>query len=133
MLHKGGYSCVIRNGEEIRTFTMRGVADLYRLLKNDRQFLEGAFIADKVVGKGAAALMVLGGISELYTDVISIQALPLLEQAGIKVSFGQEVPHIINRTKDGWCPIETLCKDAVTAQECLPLIEGFIQRMNALK
>ena len=31
MLHAGGYSCVIANGDRIRTFTRRGVADLYDL------------------------------------------------------------------------------------------------------
>lgn len=28
ILHKGGYSCVMKNREEVRTFTQRGVADL---------------------------------------------------------------------------------------------------------
>ena len=32
LLHSGGYSCVIANGDNIRTFTQRGVADLYDLL-----------------------------------------------------------------------------------------------------
>lgn len=45
------YSCVIRNGDEIRVFRGRGVKDLYRLLRDDRRFLDGAFVADKVVGK----------------------------------------------------------------------------------
>lgn len=27
ILHKGGYSCVMKNREEVRTFTQRGVAD----------------------------------------------------------------------------------------------------------
>ena len=31
ILHKGGFSCVMKNREEIRTFTQRGVADLYDL------------------------------------------------------------------------------------------------------
>lgn len=31
ILHKGGYSCVMKNREEVRTFTQRGVADLYDL------------------------------------------------------------------------------------------------------
>ena len=34
-LHAGGYSCVIANGDCIRTFTQRGVADLYRLLREE--------------------------------------------------------------------------------------------------
>ena len=62
LLHSGGYSCVIANGDNIRTFTQRGVADLYDLLTQEPDFLKGASIADKVVGKGAAALMILGGI-----------------------------------------------------------------------
>ena len=32
LLHTGGYSCVIANEGKIRTFTQRGVADLYDLL-----------------------------------------------------------------------------------------------------
>ena len=32
LLHSGGYSCAIANGDIIRTFTQRGVADLYDLL-----------------------------------------------------------------------------------------------------
>ena len=56
LLHTGGYSCVIDNEGKIRTFTQRGVADLYDLLTREPEFLKGALIADKVVGKGAAAL-----------------------------------------------------------------------------
>lgn len=55
LLHSGGYSCVIANKGKVRTFTQRGVADLYDLLTQEPEFLKGAMIADKVVGKGAAA------------------------------------------------------------------------------
>lgn len=55
----------------MRIFRERGVADLFRLLHEEPQLLRGAFIADKVVGKGAAALMVLGGVEGLFADVVS--------------------------------------------------------------
>lgn len=45
-------SCVIYNEGETRLFWERGVRDLYRLLKTEPDFLRGAFIADKVIGKG---------------------------------------------------------------------------------
>ncbi len=57
LLHSGGYSCVIGNGAEIRTFTQRGVADLYDLFRQEPSFMKGACIADKVIGKAAAGLM----------------------------------------------------------------------------
>ena len=105
ILHKGGYSCVMKNREEVRTFTQRGVADLYDLYQADSAFMKGAAIADKVIGKGAAALMVLGGFKTVYADIISTPALALLCKAGIETTFAQEVPHIINRDKTGWVPV----------------------------
>lgn len=104
LLHSGGYSCVIANKGKIRTFTQRGVADLYDLLTQEPEFLKGALIADKVVGKGAAALMISGGIKELYTDVVSSNAMNLFQTSDVKVSFAQEVPFIWNRDHTGWCP-----------------------------
>ena len=51
-------SCIICNNHEIRLFHERGVKDIYRLLKEEPDFLNGSFIADKVIGKAAAALMI---------------------------------------------------------------------------
>lgn len=123
-------SCVVRNGDRVRIFRERGVKDLYRLLREEPQLLDGAFVADKVVGKGAAALMILGGVEELFADVVSHAALELLNGAGTAVSYTVAVPHIINRAGDGICPVERLCAQAQTAQECLPLIEGFIRQIK---
>ena len=123
-------SCVIYNGEETRLFWERGVQDLYRLLKMEPDFLRGAFIADKVIGKAAAALMALGGVDEVFARVISSPARELLERSEIKVDFLVEVPHIINRTRTGWCPLETRCFRMHTAEECLQQIEEFIHTMN---
>ena len=125
ILHKGGYSCVMKNREEVRTFTQRGVADLYDLYQADSAFMKGAAIADKVIGKGAAALMVLGGFKTVYADIISTPALALLCEAGIETTFAQEVPHIINRDKTGWCPLETACMELNTVEEMYPVIQNF--------
>lgn len=119
-------SCVIRNGNEIRVFHDRGIKDLFRLLKEEPAFLDGAFVADKVVGKGAAALMILGGVKEVFADVVSCPALTLLNDTGVKTDYGQAVEHIVNRTQTGVCPVEQLCSDCATAEACLPLIGQFI-------
>ena len=75
-------SCVIYNGGETRLFWKRGVQDLYRLLKTEPDFLRGAFIADKVIGKAAAALMALGGVDEVFARVISSPARNRLVSVG---------------------------------------------------
>ena len=130
LLHTGGYSCVIANEGKILTFNQRGVADLYDLLTREPEFLKGALIADKVVGKGAAALMILGGIKELYTDVVSSNAMDLFQTSDVKVDFVQEVPFIWNRDHTGWCPVETMCSEEESAEAILQLIRGFLERIK---
>ncbi len=126
MLRAGGYSCVIAGGGCIRTFCQRGVADLYDLLKGEPDFLRGASVADKVVGKAAAALLVLGGVKEVYARTVSRPALRLLEEAGIKTSCDEVADHIINRDRTGWCPLEQASRDLRSPGEILPVIERFI-------
>lgn len=120
-------SCVIRNGNEIRVFRERGVKDLYRLLIEEPEFLDGAFVADKVVGKAAAALMIQGGVKEVFTNVVSQPAYELLCRARVYVEYTLMVPHIINRTQTDWCPLERRCAGCVSAEECLCQIEAFIE------
>ena len=43
----------------------------------------------------------------------------------------QEVPHIINRDKTGWCPLETACMELNTVEEMYPVIQNFISRIRA--
>lgn len=127
LLHRGGHTLVVANGE-VRTFGGRGISDLYRLLRKDPGFLQGASVADKVVGKGAAALMVLGGVKELYADTVSDAALALLQTAPVRVSFKEQVPQIRNRAQTDCCPVEKLCRNAATAEECLSQIKAFMNQ-----
>ena len=129
LLHRGGYSCVIKNNGKIKTFTGRGVKDLYELYNNDADFLDGAVVADKVVGKAAASLMILGKIAGLYTDLISIPALNLLHDNGnIHVTFQKKTAVILNRDQSDWCPLETLSYKENSPENILPLISGFMQK-----
>ena len=132
ILNEGGFSCVIHNNTT-RTFSRRGVADLYELLTTEPSFLNGALIADKVIGKAAAALIILGGVKQIYTYRISSSALALLREAGIELDFKEEVPFIQNRDKTDWCPMEKLCYNEKSASDILPIIEEFINSLRANK
>lgn len=127
-LHQGGYSCVIRKGTEVRTFQQRGVKDLWELCESKEGFLQGAQIADKVIGKGAAALIAYGGIREVYADVISTPAWKLLQEHGIHVTYTQQADRIMNRQRNGLCPVETLCQPLQSLEEMYSVITNFIKQ-----
>ena len=127
LLEERQCSCVIRKGDAVRFFYRRGIRDLYDLLSCEAEALDGAFVADKVVGKGAAALMILGGVSGVYARVASRSALELFEKAGVEVQCAAVVPHIIDRAGTGMCPVERRCADSDTPQQCLAQIEEFLK------
>lgn len=132
-LHEGGHSLVLKaTTSEIFTYDDRGVSDLLQLLDKAPSILAGAEIADKVVGKAAAALMILGKVKAVYTDIISEPALQLFASAApmIDVTYNNKVEYIINRTKTGWCPMELACKDAQTPEECLQNIQAKLAELS---
>ena len=131
ILHRENCSCVIRRTDgAVILGHLRGVKDLLRFVLDESSPLRGAEIADKVVGKGAAALMMLGGVRSVYADVMSRPAFEFLEDASITASYGVLVPNIINRAGTGICSVETLCRDCTDAAPCLPLIVDFVKSNN---
>lgn len=131
ILHQGNYSCVIEKKGEIRTFSQRGIADLYNLLTTDADFMKGASVADKVIGKAAASLLIIGEIEEIYADMISEAAIDILATRNIKLSYANKVPYIQNRDQTGWCPLESLTKEKDSLDDIFISIEKFIQKMSA--
>lgn len=131
LLFTGRHSCVIANGNDIRTFNQRGIKDLYSLLKEEPGFLRGASVADKVVGKAAAALMILGGVKKIFADVIGLSALSFLRHAGMEVTFTQAVPYIINRNNTGMCPLEQLSMGKNSSFEILEILEEYAMNQVA--
>ena len=126
----GGYTCVLLQGDEEYTSLERGVKPLIGFLQSGKSFT-GSVAADKTVGAGAAHLYVLLGVRALWSNVISASALEILKNIGIEVSYGECVPHIINRRGDGICPIETAVSGAKTSDEAYSLILDTLARLNA--
>lgn len=129
ILNGGCHSLVVSNGET-HIYDGRGVSDLYRLLNEEPEVLYGALVADKIVGKGAAALIAIGKPHAVYAEVISAPAYELLQRCGIDTCYGKLVAYIENRQGTGQCPLEMRCKDCLTPEECLLEISAFIEEMK---
>ena len=106
MLKSGEYTLVLFDGKMVFTDTKRGVKPLLDLLDGNTD-LTGFSAADKVVGKAAAFLYVLLNVREIYADVISSNALSVLEEHQIPVVYGTLTDKIKNRAGTGFCPMET--------------------------
>ena len=66
MLNEQGLSLLVYNNDSLSIHANRGVRDLLELLSAEPERLRGAIVADKVIGKAAAALMATGGVNPIY-------------------------------------------------------------------
>ncbi|MBE5945695.1 MAG: DUF1893 domain-containing protein [Lachnospiraceae bacterium] len=121
ILEEDGYTCVIIKYGHKYTSRDRGVKPLLEYI--DKKIdLEGAFAADKVVGKAAAYLYVLLKVEEVYAGIISKPAYEVFHKYGIKAYYDQMVVAIRNREDNGYCPMESAVMDIDNPQDALDAI-----------
>ena len=132
-LAEGGYTCVVASGGQvIFTSTDRGVKPLVEYYHRfGKAHKEDAALADKVIGRAAALLAILAGITQLYAGVISIPALKELEKAGIPAGCETKAEAIRNRAGTGLCPMEQLSQGVTTPEEMLARVEKFLAEAAA--
>ena len=129
LLRNANHSLVIHR-DTTSVYDTRGIATLLQIIDRDSNELSGASVVDKVVGKAAAALMIVGGVSELHALLITQGALSLLATSDIRVRYDTLTDHIFNRNHTGWCPMELACRDCVTAEECITEIRNLISKQK---
>lgn len=126
ILHNEKLTLVVKSDNgTIHRFTQRGVKDLLTLVTERPECLHGALIADKAVGKAAAACMVIGEAKQVHADVMSEPALELLKSHRVEAQYGQLVDHIINRAGTDWCPMERLSRDIDDPASIIQKIQDF--------
>lgn len=98
------------NGE-IKAYYQDRIKDIKDILQANENALKGTVIADKVIGKLAGSLLVAAGVKQIYADVISEYAIPVLEENNVKYEYKTKVEYIKNKDNTGMCPMENKFKD----------------------
>ncbi len=116
-----GYTCALVSEKKALTSTQRGVAPLLAWL-DGKENCEGMAAADKVVGKAAAYLYVLLGVSSVHAKVISRVAEEVFIRFALPYTYEESVEAIRNRTGDGFCPMERAVWQETDPQKAYELI-----------
>lgn len=98
------------NGEW-KAYYQNRIKDIKEILQQDRMALQGAVIADKVIGKVAGSILTVAGVKEIYADVMSQYALPILEENHVKYEYKNLTDYVQNNDKTGMCPMENKYKE----------------------
>jgi len=127
-LLENDYSIVlVKENEIVNTSRKNGILPILDLYNNDKSILENAIVADKVIGKAAALILKEANIKELYAELISENAIELLDKTNIKYKYNKKVREIRNRDNTDICPMEELALESNNADE---LIEKIKEKFN---
>jgi hypothetical protein len=83
-----------------------GVRPVLELAEGVGEALQGASVADRVIGRAAGFVLVAAGVRGAYGAVLSEEAQRLLTRHGIVVQSGLVVPYIQRRDGAGRCVME---------------------------
>ncbi len=106
-----------------------GVKPLLRLHDLRADVMKGAWVVDKVVGRAAAAIAIDGGATRVHGLVMSETAKALLGAHGVPASADETIPQVLNRTRDGLCPLEDAVKGLDVPAKMIPEIRKRIKKL----
>ena len=112
-----------------------GLAPIFEKMDDRKNYFKDAYVADRVIGKAAAMLLVASGARGIYAEVMSESAKKFMETVMYDRTMGRNnaklvefearstVPYIKNKTNSGMCPMEAAVLD----------LERYDQAYDALK
>ena len=128
LIEKGRAACVLlQEGRIVYSAEGHGVKPLIAAYESDQQLLQGAVLVDRVIGKAAAMLAVLGGVKGVYGFIMSQSAKEYLQRHGVAAECGSCVTVIKNRTGDDLCPLEK------SVQEIEDPAEGYVRLKETIR
>jgi iron complex outermembrane receptor protein len=131
-LKRVGVSAVAfkENGELVLTFEGSGVRPVFEFIDKNNSQLDkyaGLYWGDRVVGKASAMLLILTKPKYIYGELMSEEAMKVLEAHGITFGFGEKVPYIMNIKQDGMCPFEKAVIDIEEPSNSPQKIKGVFE------
>lgn len=107
LIKKNKASCVlIKDNKIVHIEIGMGISPILYSYMTYPDLFEGATIVDKIVGKAAAVISILGKSKEVIGLTMSDSAIEYLLGRGSKFRFVNYVQKIQNRERTGICPIE---------------------------
>ena len=122
---------LVRDGKVLATGDDYGVRELLATAARFGPGTRGASLADKVVGKAVALIVVHAGICAVDTRVASEPAVKLLKTHGVPLRAASVVPQILNRRGDGPCPMERVTTLFDEVEPGLQALREFIAARRA--
>jgi formylmethanofuran dehydrogenase subunit E len=101
---------IVKQGKIVFETDSHGISGFLKAIEEYGEDLEGASVADKVVGNAVALLCVYAKIAAVYAATVSRSAKAMLEENSIQIKWNNLVQNILGRDRVSACPFEELAR-----------------------
>jgi len=130
MIRSGKATCVtVKKNKITSAASPQGIAHLIDLY--DKGILQGTFVADTIVGKAAAMIFTLAGVSGCYGQTMSVNGEKWLTDNNIPHTYDNKTEIIQNRKGDGMCPMEATVLNIDNPEEGLALLRATVKELRS--
>jgi hypothetical protein len=108
-LSQKNFSLVIAKNRRVLFETeSHGITGLLKAIKQLQDTIAGSSVADRIVGRAAALLLVYSGVIAVYAVTASDGGIEVLKNNHVFHEFERRVPRILDSRKVDVCPFERL-------------------------
>ncbi len=94
-----------------------GLIGLLEAIKKLGNNIDGASVADRVVGRAAALLLAYSGVVSVFAVTIRNSGIEVLKKQEIPYEYDKKVQNILNLRKTDVCPFEKLVAELLNPKE----------------
>ena len=130
----GTAGCVIiKNGKIIHDENGRGISPILDIYRQHPDKMKDSFLVDKVIGKAAAMVAICGKVKYVHAELICDSAVEILKKHNTAVTYTKRVKDILNRRRDGLCPMEKTVLNISCPAKGVTALEAAVAKMKAQK
>jgi len=132
-LNQKNLSLVIaKNGEVLFETEAHGISGLLKAMKQLQNNMKGSSVADRIVGRAAALLLVHSDVVAVFAVTASHGAIEVLKNNRIFHQFERRVPCILDSKRVDTCPFENLVADVSDPKEACEKLRAYCALKQAL-
>jgi len=121
---------IVKNGEILFESFSHGISGFLQAIEKLGKKLEGASMADKIVGRAIALLCIYADVKEVYAETLSRGAKSLFEKYSLYYEWDNLVEKILDTQKIEACPFEKASKQISNPKEAYEKLKRLYETLK---
>ena len=124
---------IVKNQKNIFESCSSGINGLLQAIEKLSTKLDGSSVADKIVGRAAALLIIYSRIKEVYAVMLSREGLKVLKENDISIEYDRLVPKVLVRTSMSICPFEKFSLTIESPNDAYRMLKDCTDKIRTAK